>query len=67
MISNSLKVFRKYISDLCKIDHSIIQSIIEYHNLDYTPQDFSKDFNKKVHKDQNYLGLKYLNSLLNNK
>ena len=36
MISNSLKVFRKYASDSTKIKNSIVDKIIKSQGLDYT-------------------------------
>lgn len=50
MISNSLKVFRKYASDSAKIKNSIVDKIIKSQGLDYTAQDFNKDLDKKIQK-----------------
>jgi len=38
MISNSLKVFRKYASDSCKLKVSVVKKVINFANLDYSPE-----------------------------
>lgn len=44
MISNSLKVFRKYVSDSGKFQDSVIKKIINLANLDYSLEEFGKEF-----------------------
>lgn len=67
MISNSLKVFRKYASDSCKLKISVIKKIIDSTKLDYSPEEFGRELDEKVEKERNYLGVKFLNSLLSRK
>lgn len=67
MISNSLKVFRKYASDSSKLDFSVIDKIIKFAGLNYSSEEFGKDLDDKAGKHKNYLGAKFLNRLLSRK
>lgn len=67
IVSNSFKVFRKYIADSIKIKNSKLHRIIELKCIGYSTSDFSKDFERKIPKDRNYFGIKFLRALLNKK
>lgn len=48
IVSNSLKVFRKYASDSTKVGGSIVQNIIQKYSLNYTVEEFGKDLDRKI-------------------
>ena len=65
MISNSLKVFRKFVKDSSELEESPISTIIRLKKLDYTPGEFLQELEATIPKDRNYLGAKFLASLTN--
>lgn len=64
MISNSLKVFRKFAFDSTIGQDSLFLSIIKAKNLIYNVSDFRRELQKKFSEfEDNYLGRKFLSSL----
>ncbi len=64
IVSNSLKVFRKYAADSSKAEHSPIQIIIAKNCRNYSAEEFCRDLDKKIPREKNYFGIKFLKSLV---
>lgn len=57
-------MFRKYAADSSKAEHSIIEAIIAKSCGNYSVEEFGKDLDKKIPREKNYFGIKFLKTLV---